>query len=129
MITKVQLWVKTNGMCPICNKLMLNGRNFDPYIFPKEYPLVKQMEEHGLEFSSDIYMNYRLICTECKRNIKEEFECFKCRKVQLKSEVEYTYEKESLCRTCYSTVTAKQWDRLKEAMEESERDRVEGIEE
>ena len=104
--------------CPLCGKWMIRD---DP--FPKYYMLDKDIQskragwvkvghrDHGID---------KYVCVECNAADFATFKCVLCQQQRKSSEVERSFgdPPEFLCKDCYLTTPAKQWDEKVSELEE-----------
>lgn len=98
--------------CPICSKVMIHKAKAG--IFPMYIAINQdaQMKNAGIVFTSNVSVDDKLICVECEASGKADFKCELCgerRPTNLIQE-SFGYPPEFLCKVCYETVPAKQWD-------------------
>ena len=71
-----------------------------------------QMKEAGLVYQTSIFVDDEPICEECEKLGKADFECAICEKRHTTDKIEESigYPPEFLCKNCYETVSAKEWN-------------------
>lgn len=114
--------------CPLCNCLMIaepKQQHFRKSTFPVYCKLSfeTQAKRANLHFVSNIIVDDEYICIECADEGKADFLCSLCknRKSTDKEKESFGDPPEYLCKDCYSTVPAKEWDKKCEMLEESHR--------
>jgi len=99
--------------CPICKKQILNVPK-KSYIFPTWYEIDidNQLKKAGWVLASQETQEGKIICIECSKSGKSTFLCALCglRKPTSKIEESIGWPAEYLCKDCYETKTAKEWD-------------------
>ena len=81
-----------------------------------------QAKELGIKFISGKEFNYKKYCTECVEGGKAEFKCFHCKEIKnsglIQESIGASDCADHICKDCYETLTAKEWDSIIEEMEE-----------
>lgn len=98
--------------CYLCKKIMLpkkSGR-----IFPKYMNMDQdaQMKRAGFVYSTNIEVDGKRICVECKNAGKADIQCVLCNEKKPSDKVQqsFGYPPEYLCKDCYETKPAKIWE-------------------
>ena len=103
------------SFCSICKNIMININKDN--IFPNYYKL--QLKEQLKKINGQIQSNIKdkktdsYICKSCKEKGKLTFICSICNKEHLTNNIQeeiYGDPPEYVCKTCYSTLSAKQWN-------------------
>lgn len=103
-------------ICPICQKIMtragksfFNGGNFPNAM---SYNFDTQIKNAGVVVMSKIQVDDHCICIECANAGKADFLCALCNIRRPTDQVQESFGEppEYLCKICYETVPAKQWD-------------------
>lgn len=109
--------------CPSCKKTMMikANRGIFPYLWLKGQ--ATQMGESGVVYVSKSKIDDDYICIECESKGKASFKCGICSERQNSAEIQQSFgdPPEHLCKTCYETTPAKQWDQKLELLEEKHR--------
>ena len=102
--------------CAICNAQMV----YKPHGMDRVFPAYQgnnfeaQAQRAGLRFVSPSRTpNDGLVCRECFDAGKITFTCALCGKAYPGTEIQETfgaYVIDALCKTCYTTVSAEQWE-------------------
>jgi hypothetical protein len=82
--------------------------------------LKAQLQRAGIKIEScRMDKNDRFVCTECVGGVT--FVCFHCDKESPATEIQESRgdPAEHLCKGCYGTLTAKQWDEAVDALQEA----------
>lgn len=103
--------------CHLCKKVMIKegcpltcGGSFPNY---QNLDIKKQAENVGMTFISDLEVDDKPICIECKEAGKADFLCAICKERKLTDRVHKSfglYNIDFLCEDCYETVPAKTWE-------------------
>lgn len=111
--------------CPSCNRIMLKRYSYQwsgfESIFPKwlQIQLREQLSKADiLIYSQFKNRNDKFICIECAKDGKNTFTCDLCgeeRTSDLK-ETSYGEPPDYLCKVCYESVPAKEWDQRNEKL-------------
>jgi len=98
--------------CHCCEKIMLPRAKRG--IFPNYMHINQdaQMKRAGFVYSTFTEVDGKPICIECKEAGKIDILCAMCneRKPSNKEQESFGYPPEYLCKDCYETVPAKQWN-------------------
>jgi hypothetical protein len=103
--------------CPICKKKML-PRILSKYYNESPFPLgfyESQLKSVGIVLRSDMKLNDNYICIECSESGKAAFDCYLCkgRKSSEKKQESFGIDPtDYLCKDCYNSVPAAQWDKI-----------------
>ena len=108
--------------CPLCGKLIMPpGRG----MFPTSPKVSRetQMRNAGWVEEGRCRINGDYPCAECVQAGKATFVCAGCGKEQSGSEIKESFgdPPEYLCKTCYATIPAKEWDEKEAELRESHR--------
>lgn len=105
--------------CSSCGKSMVKVREEDTRRLSDLFPLyIKDNLKSQLERAGIQWLGYQTdkfgecLCEECSKAGKGKFICALCNEERSSNLIErcFGYPPEYLCRTCYVTVPAKQWD-------------------
>jgi hypothetical protein len=111
--------------CPICHQWMVHAPDWDRYsTFPGgDNRFVDQAERAGLRLESGHEVDGINICQVCKDTGKATFVCALCgeRRPANQEEESFGDPIEYLCRVCYATVPAKEWDEKIRQLEQRHR--------
>ncbi len=110
--------------CHTCEKIMiLKCNQYD--LFPRSYQVDQeaQMKKGNLVYKTSVTSNERYICHECVLNNKAVFTCSLCKeeKSTAKIKVSIGDPAEYLCTDCYAVTPAKEWDEIKNNLQEDHR--------
>lgn len=116
---KVVIVLKT---CPLCSKKMAQKIDQQaPFSLYSRMTLKTQLERIGaVGMSRALHMDSQHICVECEKKGSAEFECQLCNIVRKTSEIQQSFglPAEHLCKTCYETVAAKDWETKVDELED-----------
>ena len=103
-------------VCPVCNRLMLpdcRDRRSSPFPTAQDASEETQLKNAGWVKSGRTWLNGQYACEECERNNRVTFVCGLCRKEQSGAEVKESFgdPPEYLCKGCYATVPAEEWEK------------------
>jgi len=98
--------------CPFCGRPMMDKCGYGIFPFYMGNNQESQMKERGVVFRSSATINNKHICVECKKAGKASFKCALCKEMKSSSKEEESFgdPTEYLCKDCYATVPAKEWD-------------------
>lgn len=113
-------------VCPVCNRLMMPNHGISRHsLFPTAPNASEEMQlkNAGWVRSGRTWLNGQYVCEECERNGRVLFICEICGKEQSCDEVQESFgdPPEYLCKGCYATVSAKEWDEKARGLRESHR--------
>src|SRR5579859_7870202 len=103
--------------CPICKKIMMRKENkhFHGGNMPNSFAIDQdtQMKQVGIVFESKTKVDDQYICAECAEAGKADFLCSLCGSRYPTDQVQESFgdPPEHLCKNCYATVPAQQWDK------------------
>lgn len=106
--------------CSICEKLMVEKGNYG--VFPSCFEETQEAQiklNERIVFKSKSETNDGKICIECHDAGKASFKCELCGEVRPTNEIEVSFgdPAEHLCKICYGEVSAKDWDKKVEELE------------
>jgi len=113
--------------CPICSKWMLykEVKRWEGTPFPRwvKIDFDAQLKKAGWVTVSQVKVDDHHICDECASAGKADFLCALCGKRKPTSEIQERFgdPSEFLCKQCYETVPAKQWEEKVESLEADHR--------
>ena len=105
--------------CPICGKWMLSTEK--PFPVYNKLNCNSQMELANWKSKSSINLAWdSYICTDCEKAGRATFKCVMCGKERESSDIQESigYPPEHLCKICYSSVSAKEWEEKVRNLEE-----------
>lgn len=109
--------------CPLCGKWMIGtgDRIYGP--FPKYFRISDKAQSKLAGWVQKGHRDYgidKYICVECEQADKATFTCALCHQQKKSSEIEQSFgdPAEHLCKDCYSSVPAKEWDKRVSELEE-----------
>ena len=116
--------------CPNCKRKMIDADYnalYSAFPFWEKMNFEAQRLRKGFairsnqSFDDDKMCGSHYWCIDCKDKI--EFKCFNCKEMRLKKDMEYRYgdPPDFLCKFCYETVSAKDWNELIKAIEDNHR--------
>ena len=113
--------------CASCGRLMVP--RLDPFrntrLFPcwHELTLEQQAKRGGLATCSDALKDGEKICEDCKATGKSTFVCALCKQERPCDQIREHFgdPPDYLCKPCYQTVPAKDWDAEVESLEQAHR--------
>lgn len=120
---KIVLFALQMEQCPVCNVYMLPEGEYSR-LFPlrADMGLRAQLARAHWQPRSTVYDDTRetYICQRCAKEGKLTFTCALCNEVRQSNESQLArgMPAEHLCKSCYATVPAKQWDEAVARLEE-----------
>lgn len=119
---EIKFKIKYN-ICPSCGcKMMLKAK---PGIFPQYFKEDQhsQCRKHGIEFTSKSKIDDDYICETCEKAGKAKFRCSLCGEIRESDKIQITIgdPAEYLCKKCYETVSAKNWEEKNDELEKKHR--------
>jgi len=118
------------GRCASCNRLMIQfGRqereSLDNHMFPFYYKanLPAQLARANIQFRGNSKINDAFICEICDAEGKASFTCALCGQIRKSNEQQESFgdPPEILCKNCYATVPAKEWNEKVEKLRAAHR--------
>lgn len=110
--------------CKECSSLMVL-REKAPYIFSKHITMTQlaQVKRLGLKFQhNDSILKEDLVCTECFSAGAVTFRCSLCDQIKTTDKIQESVgylPSEYLCKDCYATTPAIEWENKLEELHES----------
>ena len=106
--------VRTNR-CNMCkNRMVCDFPGGYSYVFPTYYNnnFEAQAKRAGFVLQSTVKVDGSYICNKCSASGTADFECSLCYQRHPTNEIEESFgdPPEHVCESCYSTVSAKEWD-------------------
>ena len=109
-------------ICPKCNKKMIDAEYWKLFsVFPiyHKKALKIQLSKRNMVVRSEIKNNdYAYVCKTCIG--LAEFKCYSCKEQRLIKNKKYTHgdPPDHLCKECFNTKTAKEWEDLEDEIVE-----------
>lgn len=107
--------------CCQCNIVSLSLSGYFPYSGSNRLDFLRQIEASGLKFQGG-YFNAKPVCQECLSTGRVLFQCFQCKEMRLSVDMKETFgihPSDFLCVYCYNSMTAAEWDKVYDFLEES----------
>ncbi len=113
--------------CGSCNAYMFRLSKKEMYrlrkLFPdwEKYTLKTQMNSVDWKFNSYLTNHEsKEICHECAQTGKASFKCFICKEIRSSDLQEHSFgdPADSICKICYASIPAKQWDEIIDKLHE-----------
>lgn len=109
--------------CPCCGGKMMKEAPYGVFPYCFEECQDAQMKNKGISLISDAKIDDDYICSDCKGKGKASFICALCEERQESDLIKESFGSpaEYLCEECYSTVSAKEWEKKTQELSESHR--------
>lgn len=112
--------------CPMCDRNMICRYWQSAFPFPSFYRDFAERQYERAGFVKRTMLrnkDHKLICERCADEGKADFECYLCKKIYTRDNLQESHgdPADHLCKTCYRTVPAEQWDKTVEELEEAHR--------
>lgn len=102
--------------CPLCQHSMVVEPPTRNSPFPVYYKIdyEAQAAAAGLKIRSKVTSNDEYICIDCANSGRGGFTCYLCKKYKQSDVIEASFgdPPDHLCKDCYATVPAKNWDEV-----------------